>query len=695
MLLYRLKKYATVGAVIIMIGICVIYREKLNPRIVAIIISVAMAIALLYYSRNRDQSQLNILKIMENFRQVHDSNLTYKDIKINMPILYINLEQNKDRREFMENQFKRYNLKSERIEGVYGKSLKSLEFSSPEDNLVLKGNFGYKNNCSNLTAGEVGCTLAHLKAILTAYERNYEMVMIVEDDCCFDLLAFTGRSISKIVNDAPKDWELLQMYSFKCNRKNPDDELFKRHVRGSYCFSNACYIINKKGMQSLFEKTGYLKDKIFVIGSEDKTTHLKDEGVADAIIYDHVVAYTFTIPIFFTNNRELESTIHADHTDYHNSCVDIVMNDYGITDQYLYSNYDEKQIKMAITLFDMADELDKLNIEYFLTCGTLLGYYREGKFIRGDPDIDLGCFRRNFKDTRGFPKKLGNLILEKSYGKFDFGYELTYRHSVTNINLDIFFYYDLDSESIYSATYTGLCDKAKNGMCRWKTPKFGLKKIDFLNRKFNVPADTETFLENRYGVNWNVPMSYGYNDGLDKGFYKGLILSDFENEKIKNRENGKKEVKICEWFPVKIKNSPNPIVWIYKNNSDQIPKSQDIFTVINIDDDLIRIISRNIDFKKLESMNVDEKLKYVKYGIVLEYGGVWIDQNIPIKKIIGMFNRLIEYNCAIDSVNGIIVAKPNNRYIAILKKQCESPTMNMTSHISTLKKLYPTEYMKM
>ena len=36
--------------------------------------------------------------------------------------------------------------------------------------------------------------------------------------------------------------------------------------------------------------------------------------------------------------------------------------------------------------------LNESEIDYFLTCGTLLGYIREEDFIEWDTDIDLGNF---------------------------------------------------------------------------------------------------------------------------------------------------------------------------------------------------------------------------------------------------------------------------------------------------------------
>lgn len=50
-----------------------------------------------------------------------------------------------------------------------------------------------------------------------------------------------------------------------------------------------------------------------------------------------------------------------------------------------------KQKKIDL-LREVCQILNRSGIDYFLTCGTLLGYIREGDFIHWDTDIDLGVF---------------------------------------------------------------------------------------------------------------------------------------------------------------------------------------------------------------------------------------------------------------------------------------------------------------
>lgn len=73
----------------------------------------------------------------------------------NIPILYINLKSRKDRNKEIINELNKYNLKGERVEAI------------KEDD------------------GYIGCALSHIKCLDLAIERNYEEVIILEDDFIF------------------------------------------------------------------------------------------------------------------------------------------------------------------------------------------------------------------------------------------------------------------------------------------------------------------------------------------------------------------------------------------------------------------------------------------------------------------------------------------------------------------------------
>lgn len=72
-----------------------------------------------------------------------------------IPILYINLKFRKDRNEEIINELNKFNLTGERVEAI-------------------KHDDGY-----------IGCALSHIKCLDLAIERDYEEVIILEDDFIF------------------------------------------------------------------------------------------------------------------------------------------------------------------------------------------------------------------------------------------------------------------------------------------------------------------------------------------------------------------------------------------------------------------------------------------------------------------------------------------------------------------------------
>ena len=68
---------------------------------------------------------------------------------------YINLDKSKDRREFIEQQFKNLNIPITRIKAVYGKELPVEVLKKEKRKHQILAHFPYPNN------GEIGICLTH------------------------------------------------------------------------------------------------------------------------------------------------------------------------------------------------------------------------------------------------------------------------------------------------------------------------------------------------------------------------------------------------------------------------------------------------------------------------------------------------------------------------------------------------------
>ena len=184
-----------------------------------------------------------------------------------------------------------------------------------------------------------------------------------------------------------------------------------------------------------------------------------------------------------------------------------------------YSRYrDYKKNKLfhenAKELLEQVDKVFKeLGIKYWLEFGTLLGAIREKGFIGHDLDIDLGVFLEDFKDENeevfkkyGF-KKTKEFLAED--GKF--AREQTFEYK--GVSVDIFYFKKVNNQI---KTYTFIPEKNWSRdktiqmygglLLREFTFSFtGFKEIDFLDKKFLSPKDTDLHLREAYGDDYMIP----------------------------------------------------------------------------------------------------------------------------------------------------------------------------------------------
>lgn len=186
-------------------------------------------------------------------------------------------------------------------------------------------------------------------------------------------------------------------------------------------------------------------------------------------------------------------------------------------------HFNEKQQKFKECLSDMKKILDKNNQEFFLVYGTLLGQHRENQFIEHDNDIDIGIFSNKFNpDIKNKIVNSKKFTFVHDFGKLEDSYECTFTH-INGISIDIFIHYLIKENHYYAPSFTGICDSKNTGYCKWSHHITGLKKIKFMNEEYNIPINTPAYLEERYGKDYMTPRKFNYVEGLNDGFYKGLI----------------------------------------------------------------------------------------------------------------------------------------------------------------------------
>ena len=162
--------------------------------------------------------------------------------------------------------------------------------------------------------------------------------------------------------------------------------------------------------------------------------------------------------------------------------------------------------------------LNILNIPFFLSSGTLLGYYREGKILDHDYDMDIGIYREDFR------KEIKEEMIKEGFnnyrnlGNLEKGYEMSFRLNNSKIGkyakIDIFVHNKeriSGKNYIYWASYKRPHYKKR---IKYRVSDFNIKPVFFNQILVNIPVNTEKYLEEHYGLDWRIPKKPGR-----KGYY--------------------------------------------------------------------------------------------------------------------------------------------------------------------------------
>jgi len=208
--------------------------------------------------------------------------------------------------------------------------------------------------------------------------------------------------------------------------------------------------------------------------------------------------------------------------------------------------------KKAELLSELATKLKGTN--WWLDYGTLLGAVREGDFIKGDNDVDLGIHAKHM--TKELCNKINEspkLECASGSGDFDKFYKTEVhlidedgkRVSVDGKGIfnDIYVYYPVENDYVM-----GDCDKY------YRTPKEHLDKLTsgtIHGKRFPIPSNAKKLLEFVYGEDWKTPnkgktshanmhtqfmkklKSYRYDRSKNKGIcqYTKAHLQEIEEQK--------------------------------------------------------------------------------------------------------------------------------------------------------------------
>jgi GR25 family glycosyltransferase involved in LPS biosynthesis len=135
-----------------------------------------------------------------------------------IPTIYINLEHRKDRNE------------------VVLKELSKIQIQTPE-----------RFNAIEMKNGAIGCSLSHIKCIEIAIKRNYEYIMICEDDIEILNPSLFVENINKFLN-SQIEWDVVLIAG---NNMIPYNFVTDYCIKIYNCLTTTGYIVKNKYFSTL------------------------------------------------------------------------------------------------------------------------------------------------------------------------------------------------------------------------------------------------------------------------------------------------------------------------------------------------------------------------------------------------------------------------------------------------------------
>ncbi|XP_075993450.1 ribitol-5-phosphate transferase FKTN [Genypterus blacodes] len=146
-----------------------------------------------------------------------------------------------------------------------------------------------------------------------------------------------------------------------------------------------------------------------------------------------------------------------------------------------------------------ARALNQLNVPFWLSSGTCLGWFRQCSIIPYSRDVDIGIFIADFRADIIAAFQDAGLSLKHKFGKVEDSLELSFLSD--DVKLDIFFFYE-DKDVVWNGG-----TQAKSGKkFKYIFPPFSLCWAELLELKVRVPCETLDYITANYGDTWNIPL---------------------------------------------------------------------------------------------------------------------------------------------------------------------------------------------
>ncbi|XP_067930100.1 ribitol-5-phosphate transferase FKTN-like [Watersipora subatra] len=187
--------------------------------------------------------------------------------------------------------------------------------------------------------------------------------------------------------------------------------------------------------------------------------------------------------------------------------------------------------------------LDSIGTPFWLSSGTLLGWFRQCDIIPYSLDVDIGIFIKDHPENLLNILHNSSLRLEHKFGLMEDS--LQYAFHIGNVKLDIFFFY-LDETS--GTMWNGGTDYNTGEKFKYLFDKFTLCWTEFFGMKVRVPCDTEQYIRANYGDSWIEPVTkWEWNKSPPNVEPNGEWQDDQLNDAIQLWDKEGKRIPL-EWY---------------------------------------------------------------------------------------------------------------------------------------------------
>lgn len=168
-----------------------------------------------------------------------------------IPIFVVNLERNKQRREFALKKLADFGLKGEIFPAVDGKTLNLSELNSQG---IYNDAVAHEKFSRSLSMGEIGCSLSHLRLYKKILDDDIPMALILEDDAMF--VDELGDRLAALISNLPSDCDLCQLI-YECKDYSAvAPGLVRFHSKSCMPVASAGYLIRRSGARKMLAE-GY------------------------------------------------------------------------------------------------------------------------------------------------------------------------------------------------------------------------------------------------------------------------------------------------------------------------------------------------------------------------------------------------------------------------------------------------------